>query len=566
MPTENGWEPHYAPADLLEWVRVPGAEHVSLQFMKGWPSTVLRAFAADYNAYVEPLRNGDSAAFTKTNSVRTSNHLNGTGMDLNWNGADGKTFRLGISESQAYPGPKAQAVRDLLDFYTFEGLQIVFCGGKWSIRDWMHFQMNGNTWKNPKVLRFIEQRIRPDGFSTYKRGGTGTPPPVEDGAEVLSRAMGGSVSLDRYRELLPGFRDAVTRSNAATPKRINMFVAQIGHESGGLKYMEEIADGSAYEGRADLGNNQPGDGKRFKGRGPIQITGRHNYTQLSKWAHSKGYVPSPTFFVDNPTQLATPQYGFLGAIWYWTVARPKINEYCDWDDLEESLVAVTKAINGGTNGLVDRRNRLNRARSMDLAPIMRGGTAPPVQGDDMANVPQEQWDRVYRELTKLFRSRSPLRHLGEGEIDTLGGFILNVDGSQHVEIVKTLAEYGHPPTLALLQEVASAKGDGRYPDRQEDADLAAAILFEATKGSKSRPTAVVSAAPSAPEVVYLQPAEPVVQSVELDSEPGTAGQIIGRAYDALADLHLSDALTDTERAPLTALIAVLETKTKGETP
>ena len=55
------------------------------------------------------------------------------------------------------------------------------------------------------------------------------------------------------------------------------FLAQLAHESGQLRYMEEIASGSAYEGRRDLGNTQPGDGVRFKGRGPIQLTGRSNY-------------------------------------------------------------------------------------------------------------------------------------------------------------------------------------------------------------------------------------------------------------------------------------------------
>lgn len=179
-------------------------------------------------------------------------------------------------------------------------------------------------------------------------------------AETLMRAMGGSLSYDRYRALLPAAAQALQQCQCNTVDRVAMWTAQIGHESVGLKYMEEIADGSQYEGRGDLGNIQPGDGCRFKGRGPIQITGRHNYTEVSKWARGRGLVPSPTFFVDQPEELASDKYGFLGVVWYWTVARPNINAMCDASDLQ----GVTRAINGGLNGFEDRSTRWNRAREM----------------------------------------------------------------------------------------------------------------------------------------------------------------------------------------------------------
>jgi predicted chitinase len=189
-------------------------------------------------------------------------------------------------------------------------------------------------------------------------------------AKTLYAAMGGSLSLARYEALLPAFNAAMVAAGITTPLRAAHWCSQLGHESGGLRWMEEIASGSAYEGRTDLGNTQSGDGVRFKGRGPIQVTGRYNYTAVSKWAHSKGLVPTATFFVDNPAQLASDQYGFIGPVWYWTVARPGLNALCDADD----VVGVTKAINGGTNGLADRNARLATCKALGAA-LLPSGTS-----------------------------------------------------------------------------------------------------------------------------------------------------------------------------------------------
>lgn len=179
-------------------------------------------------------------------------------------------------------------------------------------------------------------------------------------ANALSEVMGGTLPLSRYEQLLPAFNQAMIQAGITTPLRAAHWCSQLGHESGGLKWMEEIADGSAYNGRTDLGNTRPGDGPRFKGRGPIQVTGRYNYTNVSKWAHSKGLVPTATYFVDNPKELASDTYGFIGPVWYWTVARANLNTLCDADN----VVGVTKAINGGTNGLADRMTRLKKAKAM----------------------------------------------------------------------------------------------------------------------------------------------------------------------------------------------------------
>lgn len=132
------------------------------------------------------------------------------------------------------------------------------------------------------------------------------------------------------------------------------FLAQVAHESDGFKTATEYASGAAYEGRKDLGNTQPGDGKRFKGRGLIQITGRANYRTYSLWKYGDDRV------VLNPAMLAELPDAVDAAGWYWTVAKPKLPGLARADD----LVGVTKAINGGRNGLIDRGERLAQAKKL----------------------------------------------------------------------------------------------------------------------------------------------------------------------------------------------------------
>lgn len=182
-------------------------------------------------------------------------------------------------------------------------------------------------------------------------------------AETLAGVMGWSCKLARYEELCPAFNEAMIAAGVNTVLRARMWCAQLGHESAGLFYMEEIADGSAYNGRTDLGNTQPGDGPRFKGRGPIQLTGRSNYTRCSAWAFEHGLVPTRTYFVDHPTEAASDLYGFVGAVWYWTVARPDLNTASDQGD----LTWATRMINGGTNGIDDRRYRYNASAQFGSA-------------------------------------------------------------------------------------------------------------------------------------------------------------------------------------------------------
>ena len=133
------------------------------------------------------------------------------------------------------------------------------------------------------------------------------------------------------------------------PLRLIHFLAQLAHESGNFKYMEEIASGAAYEGRKDLGNVMTGDGARFKGRGPIQLTGRANYR---RYGQQLGID-----FENNPTIVAIPSVGLLVACKFWS--DNGLNALADQDDLR----AITRRINGGYNGFEDRKAHLAKLKS-----------------------------------------------------------------------------------------------------------------------------------------------------------------------------------------------------------
>lgn len=133
-----------------------------------------------------------------------------------------------------------------------------------------------------------------------------------------------------------------------SPLRLAHFMAQLVHESGSFRYMEEIASGAAYEGREDLGNIVAGDGKRYKGRGPIQLTGRANYRDFGR-----------RIGIDlerHPEIAAVPSIGLHLALEYWR--NRNLNTWADRDD----VLAITRKINGGTNGLADRKAHLAKIK------------------------------------------------------------------------------------------------------------------------------------------------------------------------------------------------------------
>lgn len=127
-------------------------------------------------------------------------------------------------------------------------------------------------------------------------------------------------------------------------------VAQLAEESDAFRTTEEYASGAEYEGRLDLGNVQAGDGKRYKGRSYIQVTGRANYRALPHW--------DGIDFEKHPERLAEPKYAARAACWWWR--QHGLNQLAVHGD-EDTVEAVTRRINGGLNGLITRRAYFVRA-------------------------------------------------------------------------------------------------------------------------------------------------------------------------------------------------------------
>lgn len=152
----------------------------------------------------------------------------------------------------------------------------------------------------------------------------------------------------------PGIREVMRERRIDTPLRQAHFLAQIGHESGELLYLEELASGEAYEGRRDLGNTHPGDGRRFKGRGLIQLTGRENYAAYGRnLGREEELLAEPTLVATDP-KLCVDVAG-----WFWTVR--KLNELADKDAFDE----ITVKINGrGRKGYQNRMRLLLRGKAL----------------------------------------------------------------------------------------------------------------------------------------------------------------------------------------------------------
>jgi putative chitinase len=133
------------------------------------------------------------------------------------------------------------------------------------------------------------------------------------------------------------------RYDITTPQRIRHFLSQTAHESGGGRYKKELASGEAYEFRDDLGNDEVGDGPKYKGAGYIQLTGKYNYLRLSEYLGDPRVMEGVDYVAQN--------LPFTSAGYWWDD-----NEMNELIDSGADVVAVTRRVNGGTNGLADRQH------------------------------------------------------------------------------------------------------------------------------------------------------------------------------------------------------------------
>ena len=195
-------------------------------------------------------------------------------------------------------------------------------------------------------------------FQGYVSGGYVTPynPAPTPGRPSLAITRENLIALaknpkaDYLPGLVKGFNANLPAYQINTGLRVSHFMAQCAHECDNFRTMEEYASGAAYEGRAALGNTQPGDGVRYKGRGVIQLTGRANY---------RTYGAALGLDLENNPQLAAaPENAVRVACEYWK--RNNLNALADADDIS----AITRRINGGLNGLEDRQLKLRIAKSI----------------------------------------------------------------------------------------------------------------------------------------------------------------------------------------------------------
>lgn len=175
-------------------------------------------------------------------------------------------------------------------------------------------------------------------------------------AQTLA-AIAGRPPNANMASIIAGLQRGGIGAGLERPHRLAHYLAQLAHESGGFRYDAEIWGNTPaqkrYEGRRDLGNVKPGDGFRYRGRGPIQITGRANYREFTGWA--RRMAPDAPDFEANPDAVNTDPWEGLVPIWYWSSRG--LNQHADANDAS----AITKRINGGFNGLDDRLSRYTRA-------------------------------------------------------------------------------------------------------------------------------------------------------------------------------------------------------------
>jgi putative chitinase len=226
----------------------------------------------------------------------------------------------------------------------------------------------------PATWSALEKENAPsDGGGGGGGGGGGSPPPAPSGGTGPAAKPASSITLQQLRAIfthaplkklksyLPFLNAAMTEAKINNKLRKAAFLAQVAHESAEFVYMKEIGNyayfmkmyditGSRPSVARDLGNTKKGDGARYPGRGPIQVTGKHNYRACGK---ALGLD-----LVNHPTLVEKPAIAFRASAWYWRSRG--INKAADKGDFKQ----VTRLINGGLNHYAERLKYYQRARNV----------------------------------------------------------------------------------------------------------------------------------------------------------------------------------------------------------
>ena len=218
--------------------------------------------------------------------------------------------------------------------------------------------------------------------------------------EIQLKSIMPNLAAQKLQVYLPYLNAAMYTYGINTMLRTAAFVAQLAHESAEFRFMEEIwgpiPAQKGYEPACELakrlGNTEAGDGKRYKGRGPIQITGRYNYKKYGDLLQID--------LVGQPELAAQPAAAFSTAGLYWITND--LNELAD----SEQFVSITKRINGGTNGLPDREKYYAMAKAAlavgfitQLPPVTRGGAKSP-----QVQIPRERLTRGFEAIREVAES------------------------------------------------------------------------------------------------------------------------------------------------------------------
>ena len=207
-----------------------------------------------------------------------------------------------------------------------------------------------------KVNEIIDTDLRESWLDTVK--GWFKPAAPQPGQAVTGKVQNApQIDINKLTKFLPGPAQILTKhavSAGIQGEELVQLIAQTQHETGNFTSMEEQGSKSyfrKYDIRFNprsakmLGNIRPGDGERYKGRGPIQLTGRWNYRAAGR------ALGLP--LEQQPELVNRPDIGAKVTVWYWeTFVQPKVNDF-------NNVQAVTKTINPGLNGLQDRQAKFN---------------------------------------------------------------------------------------------------------------------------------------------------------------------------------------------------------------